>query len=129
MLYTIPSHLYHLPIYKKALEIVGLSQRISKVLRYDLSDLKDDGTEDQDIYVTGDIIQQSESLAPEILKAELSQTEKQRHVDTLDGLSRRLYRSCIRLEHSNSTGKDYLPILRKELKNFRRLQRSWMLTL
>ena len=129
MLHTNPSHLYHLPIYKKALEILFLSRRISKVLRYDLSKLKQDGSEDQDIYVTGDIVQQSESLAPEILKAELSETEKERHVETLDWLSRRLYKSCMKLELSNSHGRDYVPILRKELKNFRKLQRSWMLTL
>ena len=118
-----------MPIYKKAMEILSLSQRISKVLRYDLSELKKDGSEDQDIYFSGDIVQQSESLAPEILKAELSKTEKQRHVETLDWLSHRLYKNCIRLEKSNSNGKDYLPILRRELKNFRRLQHSWMLTL
>jgi hypothetical protein len=33
------------------------------------------------------------------------------------------------LEKSNSNGKDFLPILRQELKKFRKLQRHWMLTL
>jgi hypothetical protein len=131
MLYHTPSHLPDLPIYKKALEIFSLSRKISSYLSYDLTPLRPDGTEDQDIYFSGDIVQQSELLGPEILKAESERfsEKKHKHDDTVKRLTILLYKNCKRLEKSNSNGKDFLPILRKELKKFRKLQRNWMLTL
>ncbi len=131
MIYTTPSHMYNLPIYNKALEIFKLSRKISDYLSYDLSKLKDDGSEDEHIYFSGDIVQQSELLGPEIMKAESEpfSERKQIHADTVRRLTDMLYKNCKRLERCSSNGKDFLPILRKELKVFSKLQRSWMLTL
>jgi hypothetical protein len=131
MLPTIPSHLSDLPIYKKAMEIYILTRSISSYIQYDLSDLKPDGSENKDIYFSGDIIQQSVSLAPEILNAELerSSERKHKHIASLQRLTNLLYKNSYRLERSNSNGKDFLPILRSELKKFKKLQHNWMLTL
>jgi len=131
MLYTTSSYLQDLPIYRKAQEIFSLSRKISSYLNYDLASLKTDGTEDKHIYFSGDIIQQSESLAPEIIKAESEAfpNKKQKHILTIKRLTNLLYKNCNRLERCNSNGKDYLPILRKELKIFRQLQQQWILTL
>ncbi len=131
MLYTTPSHLPNMPIYKKALEIFSLSRKISSYLNYDLSVLTPDGKEDKHIYFSGDIVQQSESLAPEIIKAETERfTEKKhKHIASVKRLTNMLYNNCLRLEQSSSNGKDFLPVLRKELKKFSKLQRRWLLTL
>ncbi len=131
MPYNTPSNLSDLPVYKKALEIFALSQNISSYLNNDLSVLKPDGSEDQDIYFSGDIVQQSVSLAPEILNAELQRFSDKRHqhVASLKKLTNKLYKNTHRLERSNSNGKDFLPLLRSELKKFKKLQRSWMLSL
>lgn len=126
-----PLNLSELPIYQKALEIFALSQNISVYLNHDLSSLRSDGSEDNNIYFSGDIIQQSVSLAPEILNAELERhsERKYKHIDSLRKLTNMLYKNSYRLERSNSNGKDFLPILRSELKKFKKLQRKWMLTL
>ncbi len=131
MLYPIPSHLSDLPIYKKAMEIIILSRSISTYLNQDLSYLRPDGSEDADIYFSGDIVQQSSSLAPEIVNAELERysDKKHKHIASLERLTTRLYNNCKRLEHCNSDGKEYLPILRSELRKFKKLQHTWMLTL
>jgi len=131
MLGHIPSHLSELPIYKQAMQIFILSRSISTYLIQDLAYLQDDGTEDTNIYFSGDIVQQSVSLAPEIINAELepSSDKKHKHVASVQQLTNRLYTNCKRLESSNSNGKDYLPILKKEIRKFRQLQNSWMLTL
>ncbi len=128
---NIPSHLSHLPIYRKAMDIFILSRSISTYLNQDLSMLKPDGTEDNDIYFSGDIVQQSVSLVPEIIKAENERysDKKHTHIDSLRRLTNLLYKNSYRLEKSNSNGKDYLPILRRELKKFKRLQHTWSLTL
>ena len=130
MYYNIPSHLSELPIYQKAMEIIILSRSISTYLNQDLAYLRPDGTEDDNIYFSGDIVQQSVNLAPEIVNAELERysDKKHKHVATLERLTNMLYKNCKRLERSNSNGRDYLPILRSELKKFKKLQHSWMLT-
>lgn len=131
MLHNTPPNLSDLPVYKKAVDIFNLSQNISMYLNHDLSDLKSDGSEDGNIYFSGDIVQQSVSLVPEIMNAELQRfsDRKHKHIDSLKRLTNKLYKNSYRLEGSNSNGKDFLPILRSELKMFRKLQRSWMMTL
>ncbi len=126
-----PLNLSELPIYKKAVEIFTLSQNISTYLNHDLSALKNDGTEDSNIYFSGDIVQQSVSLAPEILNVELERysERKYKHIASLKRLTNMLYKNSYRLERSNSNGKDFLPILRSELKKFKKLQHTWLLTL
>lgn len=131
MLSNTPQNLSELPIYKKALDIFALSQNISTYLNQDLSVLKDDGSEDNNIYFSGDIVQQSVSLVPEIVNAELERYSERRHkhIASLKRITNMLYKNSYRLEHSNSNGKDFLPILRKELKKFKKLQRTWLVTL
>jgi len=119
------------PIHKKALEIFTLSKLISNYLVHDLAPLCINGKEDPNIYFSGDIVQQSISLAPEIVNAE-SKTfseEKHKHAVSLSHLTNDLYRNCKRLEGSNSNGKEFLQLLRKEINKFKKLQHIWMLTL
>tara|TARA_R110002050_G_scaffold300018_1_gene467333 strand:- start:11808 stop:12203 length:396 start_codon:yes stop_codon:yes gene_type:complete len=131
MLSNTPLNLSELPIYRKAQEIFALSQNISMYLNHDLSGLKEDGSEDTNIYFSGDIVQQSVSLAPVIENAELERfsDRKHKHIASLKRLTNMLYKNSYRLERSNSNGKDFLPILRSELKKFKKLQRTWLLTL
>ncbi len=131
MLPNTPQNLSELPVYKKALEIFALSQNISTYLNYDLSVLKNDGSEDINIYFSGDIVQQSVSLVPEIVNVELERYSDRRHkhIASLKRITNMLYKNSYRLERSNSNGKDFLPILRKELKKFKKIQRNWLLTL
>ena len=90
-----------------------------------------DGTEDSNIYFTGDIVQQSSNLAPEIINAERERfsDKKHKHIESIERLTYPLDKNCKRLENTKSNGKDYLPILRNELKKFRKLKHNWMLTL
>jgi len=131
MLPNVPKNLPQSLLYQKAMEIFRLSRSISHYFVDDLNYLQNDGREIPEIYFTGDIVQQSVSLAPEILKAE-SQAfweDKHRHVASVTHLTDMLYKNCERLERTHSNGRDFLPVLRKELKKFRKLQRNWMLTL
>lgn len=125
------SHYNYSPLYEKAVEIFRLSRSISHYFVDDLANLTSQGAEDPNIYFSGDIVQQSVSLAPEILKAE-QQTfseDKHKYAASVTRLTNLLYKNCERLEKTNSNGRDFMNLLRKELKQFRKLQRSWMLTL
>ena len=119
------------PFYIKAQEIFTLSRGIASYVIEDITFRDPHNHEDPTLYLTGDIIQQSVALGPEILKAEqqLFQEEKYKHIASVERLSKLLYVNCKRLEKIHSNGKDFLPILRKELKKFKSLQNTWMLTL
>ena len=121
----------NLAFYKKALEIGSLSKVISNYLRADLSVLKPNGEEDSNIYFSGDIVRQSDSLAPEIMRAEQEpfSEQKQKHAETLMWLTNRLFINCSRLEKCNSNGREFLSILNRELRKFKKLQKNWMLTI
>jgi hypothetical protein len=119
------------PVYRQAIEILNISRRISHYLVQDLAVLKQNGKEDEDIYFSGDIVQQSISLVPNILKAESEPfaEEKHKYAASVTRLTNLLYKNCERLELSNSNGREFLRVLRYELKKFRKLQRIWKLTL
>ena len=118
-------------LYNQAQEILKLSRSISNYLVYDLAHLQSNGSENPYVYFTGDIIRHSDSLAPEILKAEshIFQDDRIKHAQSLERLTHRLYHTCERLERAESNGKDFINILRIELRKFRKLQRKWMMTL
>ena len=119
------------PFYIKAQEIFTLSRGIASYLIEDITFRDPHNHEDPTLYLTGDIVQQSVALGPEILKAEqhLFQQDKHKHIASVERLSKLLYVNCKHLEKTHSNGKDFLPILRKELKKFRTLQHTWSLTL
>ncbi len=119
------------PFYIKAQEIFTLSRGIASYVIEDITFRDPHNHEDPTLYLTGDIVQQSVALGPEILKAEqhLFQQDKHKHIASVERLSKLLYVNCKRLEKTHSNGKDFLPILRKELKKFRKLQHTWNLTL
>lgn len=130
MLYKLPSS--QSPVYRKAKDILSLTQSIFEYLRQDLASLKKDGKENPGIYFTGDMLQQSVNLFPEIINAERKTylSEKERHAASVKDLTNRIYKSCIRLEKSLSKdGKDFIGLLRSELKRFLKLQKCWRLTL
>ena len=124
-------HTHGSPIYRKAMELFHLATHISSYITYDLAPLQRNGKEDPNIYFSGDIIQQSISLGPKILQAESQffQDEKHKYATSVMLLSNRLYKSCMHLQKTESNGKDFLPIMIRELKKFRKIQNTWRLTL
>lgn len=119
------------PFHKKALEIFTLSSHISNYFAHDLATSHINGFEDPRIYFTGDIVQQSNSLVPEIIKAEskLFSEDREKHVLSISHLTQKIAKNCERLESTHSNGKEFLSLLRKELQKFKKLQHVWMLTL
>ena len=119
------------PLYYKALDILTLSRHMSYLFCEDLIGPESHGPEDEKIYFTGDIIQQSYSLAPEILRAENQPyaEDKRRYSKRVKLLTKKLFYTCDRLENSPIISKDFLPLFRRELRQFRKLQRTWALML
>jgi len=123
--------LHYPPLYDKALDILTLSRHMSYLYTEDLIGTEHHGPEDKEIYFTGDIIQQSYSLVPEILRAENQPyaEDKRRYAKRVKLLTKKLFYTCDRLENSPVQSKEFLPLFRKELRQFRKLQRTWALML
>ena len=118
-------------LYSKAREIMQISRHISDYLLPDVAVLNEQGHEDKSVYFTGDIIRYSNSLIPNIIKAEneFFQDTRTQYISAITNLTERLYNNCERLEMANSNGKEFVRILRKEIHKFKKLQRVWKLTL
>jgi len=129
MLYKLPSS--QSPVYQKAKDIFALARRISDYFQHDLAALRKDGNESPGIYFTGDVVQKTVRLFPEIINAEqkTSTTEKIKHATSVSHLTQQIYHSCMRLEKSLTNGKEFVEMFRKELKRFQKLQKKWRLTL
>lgn len=121
----------HSSLYMKAQEIRKISRRISDYLIPDLAVLNEKGLEDKNLYFTGDIIRHSNSLIFNISKAESEyfQDSRMKYVSSVNRLTEMLYKACEKLEKSNSNGREFLKLLRKELKKFQKLQTYWRLGL
>ena len=116
---------------KKAKEIIKLSISISCNFNCDLSKLTLSGKENPNIYFTGDIVQQSNSLFEEIVEAQNTTVfeKKYFHAKTSKWISYRLMENLKRLERCNSKAKDFLPLIKKELIKFNELYKHWTLTI
>lgn len=118
-------------LYPLALEIRKLSEHVSFYIREDLNTLDSNDRENDFIYCSGDIVQNSDSLIPEIIQAESvhSTDEKLKHAEAVKKFSSKLYSNCKQLENSNSKGLEFIKLLRSELKNFHKNINIWSLTL
>lgn len=118
-------------LYLKAREIMQISRHISDYLIPDLAVLNENGNEDKYVYFTGDIIRHSNSLIPNIIKAEneFFQETRIQYINAIGKLTDRLSRNCEKLEFTNSNGREFVRLLRKEIQKFRKLQHIWKLTL
>ena len=114
----------------KALEIKNISKIISDYVVDELS-ASTDNSKSTTLYYSGDIVQQSIIIYEEIIKAEKSIffEKKYFHACTIEWLISRLLITCRRIESSCSKSKDFVTILKKEVKKFKLLQNYWMLTL
>ncbi len=122
---TASQYLPNLPIYQKAIEILALSRRIADYL----TDGKNDWhiPDDHPVCFAGDMITYSSKLAPNIEAAETQENQfsRYRHMMLLKKFTNRLVRQSERLERQTIDGKDYVALLRNELKKFKRLQLLW----
>ena len=80
-------------------------------------------------YRTKDEVKEYQKIDPITQVKEVILEKKYAHALTLRWLTYRLLQNCKRLEKCDSNGKDFMPVLKKELKKFKKLYSNWILTL
>jgi hypothetical protein len=121
---------YNSKFYNKSLEIKKISKKISDYIIFELSN-STDYSKNTILFFSGDIVQQSDIISEEIIKAQVSliSENKNSHIKTIQWLIFRLMQTCKRIENSCINSKDYISILVKEINKFKLLKKSWLLTL
>lgn len=114
-------------MYEHASQIKVLSEHVSQYLNYDLNSLDEQGKEHPGIYLTGDIILHSYFLGDAVLNSEkevLSENREKYHSITEKWLYR-LHKNCERLEKYTCNGKEFVQLLKHEIRKFQILHRKW----
>ncbi|MCX2678460.1 hypothetical protein OOZ15_00765 [Galbibacter sp. EGI 63066] len=119
------------PIYRKAIHIFKLSRQISNYLRGDKSILELNRSSFVADQFSDKLIMASLGLAPKIAIAESTADPavKMQSVSSLEKTTAALLHYCEKLELNHEHGKEFLELLRKEVKKFGQLQSRWAIHL
>ncbi|WP_111706709.1 hypothetical protein [Lutibacter citreus] len=115
-------------IYQKSIDIFRLTRRIAAYVTNEkdinsmhISKLKSDRYADN-------LVMDSLGLVPKVAEAEIQQNPvlKLKYAMSLQYIIDRLYINCVKLEDSKIQGKDFVRLLRKELKSLRKMHRLYL---
>ena len=124
-------HINELIIYKKSIAIFKLSRQIASYV-----------TDDKDVvsmYRSGcksdnyadNLVMNAFRLVPKIVEAETQENPgaKLKYARSLRYFIDRLYQNCLQLENTKIQGKDFVIMLRRELKKLRKIHRNYVSSL
>jgi DNA-binding XRE family transcriptional regulator len=120
--------LKQLVIYQKSLDIFKLSRRIASYITYDkdmLSMYKSNNKADR---YADSLVMDALGLVPRIVETEnqVNPSLKLKYAKSLRLSIDRLYSNSIKLEKTKVQGKEFIMLLRKELKNFKKLHKLYV---
>ena len=128
MFSTQEQNINQLVIYKKSLDIFKLSRRVAAYI-----------TDDKDLvsmYKSGslsdnyadNLVMNAYRLVPKIVETETQKTMslKLKYAKSLQYFIERIYQDCLKLESIKIQGKDYVQLLRKELKKLRKIHVNYV---
>ncbi|EIJ39440.1 hypothetical protein JoomaDRAFT_2461 [Galbibacter orientalis DSM 19592] len=118
-----------LPVYRKALYIFKLSRQIVEYLRGDKSVIELHNSKIASDQFSDKLVMTSLGLAPKIAMAEATPdpTIKLASISSIQKNTAALLHYCESLELTHGQGKEFLHLLRKEVKKFGHLQNKWAL--
>lgn len=125
---TYNQNLDQLIIYKKSLDIFKLSRRIASYI-----------TDDKDVvsmYRSGsksdnyadNLVMNAFRLVPKIVETECQENSslKLKYAKSLRYYIDLIYKNCLQLENTKIQGKDFVKMLRNELKSFRKIHQRYV---
>jgi len=121
------NHLSSIPVYRKSLELCSLSRAIASYVTFNKDLLKlyqSQGLRD----IIADALLTDAILIPQqIAKAEYSKSRSERlkSATFINIMIRNINSYCRGLEHDGVREKEYLKLLKNEVKSFRRSFKAW----
>ncbi|MBL4938987.1 MAG: hypothetical protein JKY16_01640 [Lutibacter sp.] len=128
MFSTQEQNINQLVIYKKSLDIFKLSRRVAAYITDDkdlISMYKSGSLSDN---YADNLVMNAYRLVPKIVETETQNTMslKLKYAKSLQYFIERIYQDCLKLESIKIQGKDYVQLLRKELKKLRKIHVNYV---
>lgn len=118
-------------IYKKSLDIFKLSRRVASYITDDKDTISMYRSGKKADNYADNLVMNAFRLVPKIVETEIQEnpSTKLKSAKSLRYYIDRLYHSCLQLENSKIQGKDFVIMLRRELKILRKIHRKYVRSL
>lgn len=122
------NNLNQLVIYQKSMDIFKLSRHIASYISYDKDILSMHKSLKQADKYASNLVMDALGLVPKIAETENQKNPKLKlkYAKSIRYFIDQLYYDCKQLEHTKIQGKDFLKLLRKELKKLRVIHRHYV---
>ena len=122
-----PNNTYHLPVYRKALEIFKISRAIAAYFSDDKHVIEMDISTNPQHFQAGSLVTESLQLAPGIASAACAPNSESRlqRVKNIRAVAKNLKGLCKRLEGCGVKEVEFLNLLRKEILLFDKMVSDW----
>ena len=120
--------LNHLSIYQKSLDIFNLSRRLASYITNDKSVLSMYTSPKRSDRYADSLVMNSLGLVPRIMETETEENPglKLKYAKSLRFFIDVMYQDCVKLERTKINGKDFVRMLRKELKSLQKIHRLYV---
>lgn len=122
-----PNNKYHLPVYKKALEIFKISRAMASCFTNDKHVIEMNLSGNPQEYQAGYLVTESLQLAPGIASAACAPNSESRlqRIEKLRTVAKNLKQLCRKLEVCGVKEVEFLNLLRKEIQIFDKMVSDW----
>lgn len=117
-----------LVIYKKSIDIFKLSREVASYITDDKDMISMYRSGNKSDNYADNLVMNAFRLVPKVVETETqeSPTIKLKYAKSLRYFIDRLYQDCLNLESSKIQGKDFVRMLRKELKNLQKIHKTYV---
>lgn len=122
------ANLNHSIIYKKALDIFKLSRSVATYITDDKDVITMYRSGNKSDNYADNLVMNAFRLVPKVVEAEIQESPKikLKYAKSLRYFIDRLYQDCLNLESTRIQGKDFVRMLRNELKMLRKIHKNYV---
>ena|SRR5210317_847996 len=121
-------NLNHLILYKKSLDVFNLSRKVASYITDDKDLISMYRSGNRSDNYADNLVLNAFRLVPKVAEAESEENSmaKLRYARSLRYYIDRIYKSCLQLENSKIHGKDFVVMLRQELRSLRKIHKKYV---
>ena len=125
---TYERNLSQLVIYQKSIDIFKLARRVASYITDDKDVISMYRSGSKSDNYSDNLVMNAFRLVPKIVETESQENPKQKlkYAKSLRYYIDRLYKNCLQLENTKIKGKDFVQLLRNELKNLRKIHKKYV---
>lgn len=125
------NNLNNLLIYRKSLDIFQLSRRIASYITDDKDVISMYRSGNKSDNYADNLVMNAFRLVPKVVETETQESpaKKLKYAKSLKFFIEDIYQDCLKLERTKIRGKDFVRMLRKELKSLQKIHKLYVMSL